>query len=454
MPRASADVRLTNRTRRGDLPPSRKPYFRQIAEGLHLGYRRPATPGRPGAWVGRRRRADGGYKTENLGFADDLPGVVPGQQPNGTTVLTYDQAQTALRNWAKAEAEAERIAKEGAGGVPTVQSVVEAYFKDRESRGEAGADARYRLTRHVLNAPLASIKLSGLTERHLVEWRAALVRAGRRKGAALQSPLSNSTISRLLNDLRAALNGAAERYRLDLAFVIRAGLKAPPNADKARDPQILNNSETGRLITAAQMVDPDFGLLVMMLAVTGARFSQLARASVSGFQPENQRLMVPPSRKGRGLKNKPAQPLPLPADAVAALQLAVAGRPGAEPLLMRWNNEKVSPTKESGFKTWRRNGRRPWKDSSELTRPWGEALKIANLPMNLIPYALRHSSIVRALTAGVPVRIVAAAHDTSIAMIERHYSAYIVEASGEIMRRAIVPFTAAENALTTAEGAS
>ncbi len=52
---------------------------------------------------------------------------------------------------------------------------------------------------------------------------------------------------------------------------------------------------------------------------------------------------------------------------------------------------------------------------------------------------LRHSSIVRALSAGVPVRLVAALHDTSVQMIEDHYSAYIVEATEEIARRAVTP---------------
>jgi hypothetical protein len=43
-------------------------------------------------------------------------------------------------------------------------------------------------------------------------------------------------------------------------------------------------------------------------------------------------------------------------------------------------------------------------------------------------YALRHSSIIRALLANVPARVTAAAHDTSIAMLERTYSAYIADA--------------------------
>ena len=40
-------------------------------------------------------------------------------------------------------------------------------------------------------------------------------------------------------------------------------------------------------------------------------------------------------------------------------------------------------------------------------------------------YALRHSTIVRQLLAGVPIRVVAVNHDTSIAMLERTHSRHI-----------------------------
>ena len=53
-------------------------------------------------------------------------------------------------------------------------------------------------------------------------------------------------------------------------------------------------------------------------------------------------------------------------------------------------------------------------------------------------YALRHSNIERQLLAGVPVRVLADAHDTSVAMIERTYSKYITEHSDDISRRALL----------------
>ena len=45
----------------------------------------------------------------------------------------------------------------------------------------------------------------------------------------------------------------------------------------------------------------------------------------------------------------------------------------------------------------------------------------------VIPYALRQSSIVRGLRRQLPVRLVAALDDTSLEMIERRYSRWIVE---------------------------
>ena len=44
-------------------------------------------------------------------------------------------------------------------------------------------------------------------------------------------------------------------------------------------------------------------------------------------------------------------------------------------------------------------------------------------------YCLRHSSIVRMLLRNVPIRLVASLHNTSVAMIEKHYSRYITEHS-------------------------
>jgi hypothetical protein len=43
------------------------------------------------------------------------------------------------------------------------------------------------------------------------------------------------------------------------------------------------------------------------------------------------------------------------------------------------------------------------------------------------------------LGAGLPIRLVAALHDTSSEMIEKNYSAYIVDAMDELAAKAVVP---------------
>lgn len=87
---------------------------------------------------------------------------------------------------------------------------------------------------------------------------------------------------------------------------------------------------------------------------------------------------------------------------------------------------------------WIKDRRGPWTSASEITRQWKSICDSLQL-RNAVPYALRHSSIVRAIRSGLPIRLVAAMHDTSVTMIERHYSRYIVDGLEELAARAVVP---------------
>jgi integrase len=58
-------------------------------------------------------------------------------------------------------------------------------------------------------------------------------------------------------------------------------------------------------------------------------------------------------------------------------------------------------------------------------------------PGRVTAYALRHSWIVRQLLANVPVRLVATMADTSIAMIEKTYSAHIDQHGDDLIRAAL-----------------
>ena len=56
-------------------------------------------------------------------------------------------------------------------------------------------------------------------------------------------------------------------------------------------------------------------------------------------------------------------------------------------------------------------------------------------------YALTHSAIVRQILVGVPIRVVAVNHDTSIAMLERTYSRHIGDHSDALARRGLLDTT-------------
>jgi integrase len=206
--------------------------------------------------------------------------------------------------------------------------------------------------------------------------------------------------------------------------------KAGPRASRAYVPEL------------AARLDDDPNLVVV-LAATGARFSQIQRMQVGDVQAGQSRLMVPTSRKGRGQKRATHTAVRVGDDVMEALRPVIAGRRPAEPLLERWlhRQEKSQDGKRA---VWVRDTRGAWKTSAELTRPWASIIKSAALPADTVPYSLRHSSIVRGLRAALPVRLVAQLHDTSDKIIERHYAAAIVNALDDLAAAAVVPLVDAE----------
>ena len=144
---------------------------------------------------------------------------------------------------------------------------------------------------------------------------------------------------------------------------------------------------------------------------------------------------MPCSRKGRGRAPSFIK-VQIGPDVVEAISRAIAGRAPDEPLLEHWRYRQIAPQK------WVRSYRGPWAAASEMTRKWKQVVAAVDLP-GIVPYALRHSSIVRGIRSGLPIRLVAALHDTSVVMIERHYSRWITEGLEELAARAVVPLLAA-----------
>jgi len=422
-----AAVKLDSKTSRLKLEPQRKPYYYALDEGYHLGYRRlknvPGAAANAGRWVIRRYVGDNAYKMEAFAWADDV------EEANGETVLTFSQAKARCRDLIKEQFEG---SQEGRQAI-SVLNAVEEYLKGRS------IDPRSRLTRYVLADAIANESLRNLTADMLREWRGRLPKA-----------LAPATVRRICNDFRAALNDAARKHRrimpLSLPVAIKDGFHSKdPVSSNPRDKQVLDDNEIRQIIKAAWLIDAerkwdgDLARVVTGLAATGTRFSQLIRMTVGDVQIELKRLMVPVSRKGRGAKSAEQIAVRVGEDVIATLSPALTGRKKTAPLFERWRSKQVS--REIEPTSWVRDRRGPWQSAAELTRPWKEIVLRAELPEETIPYCLRHSSIVRGLRAGLPIRLVAALHDTSTAMIEKHYAAFIVDALDELAAKAIVPLT-------------
>jgi len=233
-----------------------------------------------------------------------------------------------------------------------------------------------------------------------------------------------STVNRTCAAFQAALElSATQDPRITNQSAWRTGLTALPDAEQSRN-VILPDDSVLAIISAAYAVSGEFGLLVEVAAVTGARVSQLARLEVEDLQGERSdaRLMMPSARKGRGRKRIERRPVPIPINLAIVLRQAGAGRQSKAPLLTKPNGE-------------------PWRHSDHR-HPFERAVTRAGLdPCEVTLYALRHSSIVRQLLASTPIRVVATLHDTSVVMIERTYSKFISDHADALSRRALLDTT-------------
>jgi integrase len=424
------EIKIDTPAKRSRLAPRRNPYWKSIAGGrggVSLGYRRPERG--IGAWIAKTV-LQGKRAEEKIGDADDAP---------GKGGVDYKTAVAKALEWSSRQHIVFDAKVVAAPSKPTVKVAVETYIEMREKlSARHGRNARGRLAKHVLaDAKLSNTRLSHLNAGDLESWRDGL------------EELAPATVNRLANDFRAALNGAGVTYRRQLPahFIqeVRVGLKRLEEADIARR-QILRDEQIVELVSAAFEVDDtgDFGRLITLLAATGARHSQVARVLIEGFQHNQQRVLVPSSRKGRGRIERPPIAIQLSPEVCERLQVGVAGRGPEEFLLTRWHWSR------KGRSQWERVERRGWGAQHEAQRYWPDAIRIANdsgakLPENTVMYAFRHSSIVRGLRANLPVRLVAALHDTSVEMIESHYSAFIVDATEELARRASLVLPAASS---------
>lgn len=417
-------------SKRAKLAHRKNPYWQGVSGGrggVSLGYRT-AVRG-AGSWVGKVV-VDGKRIEERLAAADD-DGAPPG-------ALGYRGAVVAALEWGRrqvATIEARQELGAAATG-PTVRAAVLTYSAERTKRSEInGRNAARRLSRHVLSdAAFADLPLAKLRASSVQAWRSRLTGEG--DVIETTKPIAKATVNRLLNDLRAALNASAEAHRRELPphlpAEIRIGTRAERVEAKARK-QLLTDAMVRAAVEAAFEIEEDghFGRLVMMAAATGARYSQLAALQVGHVQTAQARVLMPGSKKGTATAAKAPVAVPLSPDVLERLAPALHREPSA-PLLTRWAYKSVGAVK------WEKDRLRALGGAHEIAREWAAVVERAGLPAGSIMYSLRHTSIVRGLRAGLPVRLVASLHDTSMEMIEQHYSAFIVDMTEDLARRAML----------------
>jgi integrase len=393
---------LESRSARLKLRVRRRPYAGpSLARGISLMYRRNKTNG---SWVVKASNGHGAYWTKAIGLADDF------EVSDGKNVLTFHQAQDAAKQLARGDGDATDTAP------LTVDAALKAYKRDLEARSANPYNAewpRQHLTPVLIAKP---VQLLAATE--LKKWRDGLL-----------GTIAPATINRLCRCLGAALELAAkhdnERIKNRQAWEI--GLACLPGAQHSRN-VILSDDEVRAFIADAYRLDDGFGLISDVLAVTGARPSQVVRLRIEDFHdhPVRPKLSMPKSGKGGGRnrieKKLEKYSVPVTPELAAKLKQAAKGRHASAPLLLR-----------SDGAPWDKN---PGQQYHHLVAKVVTSIGLD--PEEVTMYALRHSSVVRALLQNVPIRVVAAAHNSSVAMVEKTYRKFITEHSDEISRAALL----------------
>jgi integrase len=428
MKNTQLDIDTVSKRRR--LSPRKNPYWVSVGGrrgGVSLGYRKGQR--NPGRWIAKIV-INGQRFEEKIGTADD--------EGSPENAMAFRTAVEASLVWSRKQHEemTARAQLNPSNQTLIVKTAVCEYVEERMKRSEKqGKNAAGRLNKHVLSdLSFANTKLSKLRASSIEAWRSRIPMTGTETLTSDKTAIAPQTVNRLLNDLRAALNAAAEKYRRRLpAYLlteIKIGTRREPVTRQARK-QLLNDGQVTAAIDAAFAVDDtgDFGRLILLIAATGARHSQIAAVRVGDVQVDRKRVLVPAANKGRAAKSKPPIAIPLSDGVIEQMVPVMEGRDPDAVLLERWGYRRKASL------TWERDKRRTWGPAYNALPLWKLAVGHAGLPPETIIYAFRHSSIVRMLRDGIPVRMVAALHDTSMIMIEQHYSAYILDATEEIARR-------------------
>jgi integrase len=399
MARTVRDTNLEKAAARVRLEPRRKPYWRVLESGLHLGYRRTKEGG--GSWVARRFIGEGKYKEHVFGVADDL------QSADGVTVLTFSDAQAKAREWWKA-AERADLGFAPVSGPYTVADALEAYFVERTRRGSKGVKKDGGIAKTRIMPELGTVELAKLTTKRIRDWQSALANAPKltRTGRITNYCPSHAvdltdadavrarraTANRILTVLKAALNHAFQESRIGSDEAWRR--VKPFREVDAPVVHFLSDDECRRIVNAC---DGAFRNIVKGALLTGCRYSELARMRTGDFNGEAGTITVRESKSG-----KPRHVV-LTDEGRALFTELTAGRAACEIVFVRDDGNA-------------------WGESHQQ-RPLEAASARAKIEPAATFHILRHTYASSLAMRGVPMGVIAAQLGHSdTRMTERHYA--------------------------------
>jgi integrase len=375
MARRVRDINLESRAGRGKLKPSGNPYYRLLAKGLHIGYRKGV---RGSVWV-VRRKLPSGYVAETIGIADDVADA------DGKSVLDFWQAQD--RAW--------QVSKSLRHGGPyKVRDAVADYLAHLQGRASYNDTVR-RLEAYALPV-LGDRQVDKLTAEELRRWHRNLANSPKRvRGGTRTIDIDDLeavrrrqvSANRILGQLKAALNFAFEDGKVASDAEWR---RTKPFKDVNRSrAAYLSIGECKRLLNAC---DPGFRLLVRAALETGARYGELCRLRVEHFNPDSGTLDIRFSKSGK------SKHIILTEDGQDFFADLVAGRTSREPMFCReWN-------------------------PSDQSRPMAKACARAKIDPPMGFNQLRHTWASHAVMGGMPLPVVARnLGHVDTRMVEKHY---------------------------------
>jgi integrase len=387
MARTSQNPRIVNRTVRGRLPVRREPYWHLIAEGQHLGYRK--TGEAQGSWSARFYTRKDGRRFHALGMADDTAPA------NGLHVLNFQQALQGALKWF--DSQGIHI------GPYKVSDAATSWLAAWKGSDASKRNSEGNLKHHILPA-FGQFEIAELKREQVQDWLHDLAKKPPVKSLSQRSKVKfdpadpetrrkrRDTANRIFNDLSALLTLAYENGKVQSKAAWET-VKKFENVDLAKN-NYLTLEEAKRFIESCPQ---DFRDLVKAALIIGARYMDLARLTVSAYDPLIKAISLVQGKTGK-LKH-----VYLTDEETTFFEQMAAGKHSNDLLFTRQDGK-------------------PWVKSSQQPRMQA-ALKSASINRPVRFHDLRHTFATLLTMNGTSIQLVANQLGHSGSRIaEKHYS--------------------------------